>query len=139
MYGVDKAKISDDCRYVLKTNMKNISIYDIEKQDSICTLLKEKFNEFRVDFINKKVIVIDEISIDIQSYEDDCAPEQYVWLDKNPTKFEDAKLSRDSKVLLARVNRNNAVAYDLKTGYIVKKWQNIDENVLDYAMTSDCS
>ena len=135
MYGVDKAKISDDCRYVLKTNMKNISIYDIEKQDSICTLLKEKFNEFRVDFINKKVIVIDEISIDIQSYEDDCAPEQYVWLDKNPTKFEDAKLSRDSKVLLARVNRNNAVAYDLKTGYIVKKWQNIDENWLDYAMT----
>ena len=135
LHGVDKAKISDDCRYVLKTNMKNISVYDIEKQDSICTLLKEKFKEFRVDFINKKIVVIDDISIDIQSYEDDCAPEQYVWLDKNPTKFEDVKFSRDSKVLLARVNRNNAVAYDLKSGYIVKKWQNIDENWLDYAMT----
>ena len=133
--GVEKAKISEDCRYVLKTNMKNISIYDIEKQDSICTLLKEKFKEFRVDFINKKIIVIDEISIDIQNYADDGAPEQYVWLDKNPIKFEDVKFSRDSKVLLARVNRNNAVAYDLKSGYIIKKWQNIDENWLDFSMT----
>ena len=133
--GVEKAKISEDCRYVLKTNMKNISIYDIEKQDSICTLLKEKFKEFRVDFINKKIIVIDEISIDIQNYADDGAPEQYVWLDKNPNKFEDVKFSRDSKVLLARVNRNNAVAYDLKSGYIIKKWQNIDENWLDFSMT----
>ena len=45
------------------------------------------------------------------------------------------KFSRDCKVLLARINRNNAIAYDLKTGYIVKKWQNIDENWLDYSMT----
>ena len=133
--GVDKAKISDDCRYVLKTNMKNLSIYDMEKDDSICTILKDKFKEFRIDFNNKKLVVIDDICIDIQNYEDEGSPEKYVWLDKNPTKFEDVKFSRDSKVLLARVDRNNAIAYDLKTGYVVKKWQNIDENWLDYAMT----
>ena len=133
--GVDKAKISEDCKYVLKTNMKNISIYDIDKDESICTLLKDKFKEFRVDFKLKKVVVIDDISINIQQYDDDGAPEKYVWLDKNPKKFEDVKFSRDSKVLLARINRNKAIAYDLLTGYVVKKWQNVDENWLDYAMT----
>ena len=40
----------------------------------------------------------------------------FVWLDKNPKKFVDVKFS----VLLSRINRNNAVVYDLKTGYIVK-------------------
>ena len=134
-FPVEKAKISDDCKYVFKTNMQNISIFDIQKQDSICTLLKEKFKDCRVDFSLKKVVVIDDISIDIQQIDDDGAPEKYVWLDKNPKKFEDIKFSRDCKVLLARTNRNNAVVYDLKTGYIVKKWQNIDENWLDYAMT----
>ena len=85
---------------------------------------------------NKNVIVPTfPVGVDIQNYEDDGAPEQYVWLDKNPTKFESVKFSRDSKVLLARINRNNAVAYDLKSGYIIKKWQNIDENWLNYAMT----
>ena len=134
-FPVVKAKISDDCKYVFKTNMQNISIFDIGKQDSICTLLKEKFKDCRVDFNLKKVVVIDDISIDIQQIDDDGAPEKYVWLDKNPKKFEDIKFSRDCKVLLARINRNNAIVYDLKTGYIVKKWQNIDENWLDYAMT----
>ena len=134
-FDVDKAKISDDCKFVLKTNMKNISVYDIEKKDSICTILKEKFKQINVDFKLKKVIIVDDISIDIQNYDDDGATERFVWLDKNPKKFVDVKFSRDCKVLLARINRNNAVVYDLKTGYIVKKWQNIDENWLDYAMT----
>ena len=133
--GVEKAKISEDCKYILKTNMKNISIYDLEKKESICTILKDKFKDFRIDFELKKLIVIDDISINIQNIEDDSSPKKYVWLDKNPTKFEEVKFSRDFKVLLARVNRNNAVAYDLNSGYIVKKWQNIDENWLDFAMT----
>ena len=133
--GVEKAKISEDCKYVLKTNMKNMSIYDLEKKESICTILKDKFKDFRIDFTLKKIIAIDDISINIQNIDDDASPEKYVWLDKNPTKFEEVKFSRDFKVLLARVNRNNAVAYDLNTGYIIKKWQNIDENWLDIAMT----
>ena len=133
--GVEKATISEDCKYVLKTNMKNISIYDIEKKYSICTLLEEKFKEFRVFFNLKKVLLIDDISIQIQNFEDDSTSKKYVWLDKNPTKFEDVKFSRDFKVLLARINRNNVIAYDLKTGYILKKWKNVDENWFDYAMT----
>ena len=134
-FDVEQAKISDDCKFVLKTNMKNISVFDLEKEKIVCTILKEKFNEISVDFTNKKIVVIDDICIDIQKYDDDGAPEKYVWLDKNPTKFEAVKFSRDFKVLLARVNRNNAIVYDLKTGYVVKKWQNIDENWLDFAMT----
>jgi WD40 repeat protein len=46
------------------------------------------------------------------------------------------KFSRDFKVLLARIDRNNVVAYDLNTGLILKKWHNFDENWIDVAMTS---
>ena len=112
-----------------------MSIFDIEKEKTICTILTDKFKQFRIDFNNKKIVLIDDICISIKNYEDEGATEKCVWLDKNPKKFEDVKFSRDFKVLLARVNRNNAVAYDLKTGYVIKKWQNIDENWLDYAMT----
>ena len=134
-FDVINARVSDDCKLLFKTNMQNISIFDIEKEKTICTILTDKFKQFRIDFNNKKLVLIDDICISIKNYEDEGSTEKCVWLDKNPKKFEDVKFSRDFKVLLARVNRNNAVAYDLKTGYIIKKWQNIDENWLDYAMT----
>ena len=134
-FDVINARVSDDCKLLFKTNMQNISIFDIEKEKTICTILTDKFKQFRIDFNNKKIVLIDDICISIKNYEDEGATEKCVWLDKNPKKFEDVKFSRDFKVLLARVNRNNAVAYDLKTGYVIKKWQNIDENWLDYAMT----
>jgi len=132
---VDKATISDDCKFVVKTNMKHLSIHDLEKQNILSTFLKEKFKVYKIDFKIKRLIVIDEMCINILDYQDEEAPEKYVWLNKNPTKFEDVRFSRDCKILLARVNRNNAIAYDLKTGYILKKWQNIDENWIDFAIT----
>ena len=134
--GVEKAIISDDSKLVVKTNMRNISIYDIEKQETIATILKEKFKEIRIDFPNKKLMVVDNISINIQDYKNEDAPEKYVWLNKNPTNFVDTKFSNDFSVLLARVDRNNAVAYSCETGKIIKKWQNIDDNWLDFAITS---
>lgn len=134
-FDVINARVSDDCKILFKTNMQNISLFDIEKEKTICTILTDKFKQFRIDFNNKKIVLIDDICISIKNYEDEGSTEKCVWLDKNPKKFEDVKFSRDFKVLLARVNRNNAVAYDLKTGYVIKKWQNIDENWLDYAMT----
>ena len=132
---VEKATISDDCKYVMKTNMNHVSIHDLEKQVIMSTFLQEKFKEYRIDFNIKRLIIIDDISIRILDYQDEGAPEKYVWLNKNPTKLEDVRFSRDCKILLARVNRNNAIAYDLKTGFILKKWQNIDENWIDFAIT----
>ena len=134
--GVERATISDDCKYLMKTNMKNISIFDLEKEKSILTILKENFKEYRIDFETKKLVVIDDISINITDYEKEDSIENYVWLNKNPTKFESVKFSRDFKVLLARIDRNNVVAYDLTTGLILKKWHNFDENWIDVAMTS---
>ena len=135
-FRVEKASISEDCKYIMKTNMQNISIYDLEKQVTIYTIFKEKFKEYKIDFKTKKLIVIDDISINIQDYENEVYSEKNVWLDKNPNKFEDAKFSRDFKVLLARIDRNNAIAYDLNSGLILKKWHNFDENWIDIAMTS---
>ena len=133
--GVDNARISDDCRYVLKTNMKNLTIYDIEKNTSIYTIIKDKFKDFQIYFKKKKLIVIDDLSINIQDYSDEGSPEKNIWLNKNPTKFEDIKFSKDFKLLFARIDRNNAVVYDLDSRSIIKKWRNIDESWMDFAMT----
>ena len=133
--GVEKATISDDCRFVVKTNMRNLTIYDIEKGDTIGTILKEKFNEFRIDFNNEKLIVIDNLCINIHDYTDGGIPEQFVWLNKNPNKFLDAKFSHDFKFLFALIDKNYVVAYDLNTGLIIKKWQNVDKKWTNFSIS----
>ena len=133
--GVEKATISDDCRFVVKTNMRNLTIYDIEKGDTIGTILKEKFNEFRIDFNNEKLIVIDSLCINIHDYTDGGIPEQFVWLNKNPNKFLDAKFSHDFKFLFALIDKNYVVAYDLNTGLIIKKWQNVDKKWTNFSIS----
>ena len=133
---VDKAVLSDDGKYIMKTNMKNLCVYDLEKGTAISTILKDKFKECEAFFNCKKMIIIDNISIIIQDIFNEKAPEKYIWLNKNPTKFEEVKFSSDFKILLARLNRNEAIAYDLKSGYIIKKWQNLDENWLTYTLTT---
>jgi len=133
--GVERATLSEDGQYIMKTNMKDLCIYDLVKGLNINTILKDKFKDYNIDFTLKKIVIIDNISITIQDFLEYNSPEKYVWLNKNPTKFEEVKFSRDLKILLARLNRNKAIAYDLKTGYILKKWENIEENWLDYCIT----
>ena len=133
--GVEKATLSGDGKYIMKTNMKDFCIYDLEKGTIINTILKDKFLDYSIDYTLKKIIVIDNLSITIQDFIEENAPEKYVWLNKNPIKFEEVKFSHDGKILLARLNRNEAVAYDSNTGYILKKWENLDENWLDYCIT----
>ena len=57
MSGTIKAVISPDCKYAIKTNMKYLNLYNLETQDTLGTMLKAPFNEYKVDFINKKIIV----------------------------------------------------------------------------------
>ena len=133
--GVEKATISDDCRFVVKTNMRNLTIYDIEKGITIGTILKEKFNEFRIDFNNEKLIVIDNICINIHDYTDGGIPEKFVWLNKNPNRFLDVKFSHDFKFLFGLADNNNVIGYDLNTGLIIKKWINIDKNWTNFSIS----
>ena len=58
MSGTIKAVISPDCKYAIKTNMKYLNLYNLETQDTLGTMLKAPFNEYKVDFINKKIITI---------------------------------------------------------------------------------
>ena len=132
---VEKVTLSDDGKYIMKTNMKNLCIYDLEKGTNIYTLLKDKFKEYKIYYDLKKLIIIDNISITIQDIIEDKCPNKFIWLNKNPSKFEDVKFSRDFKILLARTNQNEAIAYDLNTGYILKKWENLDENFIKYCIT----
>ena len=133
--GVEKAVISEDCRYVAKTNMRNLTIYDIEKGDTIGTILKEKFKEFKIDFNNEKLIVIDDICINIHDYTDGGIPEQFIWLNQNPLRFFDVKFSHDFKFLFGLTDKNNIVLYDLTTGLIIKKWKNVEKNWKNFSIS----
>ena len=134
--GVDNAIFSFDAKYIMKTNMKNLCINDLEKGKNICTILKNEFKEIKVDFILKKLITIDNISITIQDLYDEKPNEKHIWLNKNPTHFINVKFSKNYDLLLAKVNNKEIVIYDLKTGFIIKKFENCDENLIDYDMTN---
>ena len=135
-FGVERATLSFDGRYVMKTNMKNLCINDLKKGTNVLTILKENFKDYKIDFYSKKIITIDNISITIRNLFDENPQEKQVWLNKNPAKLKDIKFNKDFTILFARVDYKNAIAYDLKTGYILKKWENIEENWLDYAITN---
>lgn len=132
MSGSIKAVISPDCRYVVKTNMKYLNLYNLDSQDTIGTILKEPFNEFKIDFGNKKIITINDICINIHDYSKEKLPEKFVWLNKNPTHFVDIKFSKDFKILIGKIDNNNAVVYDCETGKIIRKFQNFEE---DYSVS----
>ena len=127
MSGIIKASISPDCRYVVKTNMKYLNLYNLEAQDTIGTILKDPFNEYKIDFGNKKIITINDICINIHDYSKEKQPEKFVWLNRNPTHFVDIKFSKDFKILIGKIDNNNTVAYDCETGKIIRKYQNFEE------------
>ena len=130
--GTIKAVISPDCKYAIKTNMKYLNLYNLETQDTLGTMLKAPFNEYKVDFINKKIITIDDICINIHDYSNQKLPEQFVWLNKNPTHFVDIKFSKDFKIMIGKIDNNNSVVYDCATGKVIRKFQNFEE---DYSVS----
>ena len=132
MSGTIKAVISPDCKYAIKTNMKYLNLYNLETQDTLGTMLKAPFNEYKVDFINKKIITIDDICINIHDYSNQKLPEQFVWLNKNPTHFVDIKFSKDFKIMIGKIDNNNSVVYDCATGKVIRKFQNFEE---DYSVS----
>ena len=135
--GVERATFNDDAKLIMKTNMRNLCINDLEKGTNICTILKAKFNDYKIDFTLKKLITIDNLSITIQDIFDEQPNEKHVWLNKNPTKFIEVQFSRNFDYLLARISNTEIVLYDLKSGYIIKKFETFDENWLDYKMTNN--
>ena len=134
MSGTIRAALSPDCKYAIKTNMKYLNLYHLETQDTLGTMLKDPFNEFKVDFANKKVITIDDICINIHDFSNQKLPEQFVWLNKNPTHFVDIKFSKDFKILIGKIDNNNSVAYNCETGRIIRKFQNFEE---DYSISCE--
>jgi hypothetical protein len=134
MSGIIKASISPDCRYAVKTNMKYLNLYNLEAQDTIGTILKDPFNEFKIDFGNKKIITINDICINIHDYSKEKQPEKFVWLNRNPTHFVDIKFSKDFKILIGKIDNNNTVVYDCETGKIIRKYQNFEE---DYSVSCE--
>ena len=134
MDGKIKAVISPDCRYVVKTNMKYLNLYNLETQETIGTVLKDPFNEFKLDFENKKIITINDICINIHDYSKEKLPEKFVWLNKNPTHFIDIKFSKDFKILIGQIDNNNTVVYDCETGKVIRKFQNFEE---DYSISCE--
>ena len=114
--------ISSDCVNAISTNMIDIYYWQLG-EDKLGTLLKEKFNSLTVDFNTHKVVICDDICINIFDYSEE-RDEQFIWINRNPKGFESFYFSPDFTVLLAIVDEHNAVVYNTQTGRVIKKWKN---------------
>ena len=122
-----KGEISDDCNLFMTTDMITIKFWDFENSQknsqNIGYIHKEKFNSFSINFSQCKLLISDDICIDISDIRTDRSQQDYIWLDLNPTKFSSFSFSPDYKVLLAIIDEHSAIAYNCTNGSVIKKWK----------------
>lgn len=119
----EKAFISADCEEAMSTNNRDIYFWNFGQQ-KLGSVYKEDFYECSIFFENGKVLTVDEICINITDYSDGDKDELFIWLNKNPTKFESFNFSPEFSYLLTKINEHEAVLYNCNTGHAVKKWKN---------------
>ena len=114
--------ISEDCSICMTTDMTNFMFWDLNKRILMGNIYKEKFNSFSVNFYQSKLLVSDDICIDLTDISDSRCEQKYIWLDLNPNKFMSYVFSPDYQVLLAKINEHYAISYNCKNGNVIKKW-----------------
>ena len=129
---IKEGVISDNCNLFMTTDMETIKFWDFEhsQQNSkdIGYIYKEKFNSFSINFSQYKLLTSDDLCIDITDILDKTIPQEYIWLDLNPTEFTSFSFSPDYKVILAIIDEHLAIAYNTSEGYVIKKWKNNLDN-----------
>ena len=129
---IKEGSISHKCNLFMTTDMETIKFWDFENSQNnskdIGYIFKEKFNSFSINFEQCKLLTSDDLCIDITDIKDKSTPEEYIWLDLNPTEFGSFSFSPDYKVILAIINEHSAIAYNTSEGYVIKKWKNNLDN-----------
>ena len=127
---VSKVMIDDDCNSAMSTDMKTINLYKINFDNKDVSVLKEKFTSITGNLNKNLMVIVDDLCINI-SYlgdEDKEGSDQYIWLNENPSKFLYFTFSPDFHVILATLDENNAISYNTKTGRVIKKWRNMEDD-----------
>ena len=126
----EKVIIDDECISAITTDMKNIIFWNLKEKNNNYVLLKEKFESININFKNNLVATVDSLCINITDSldEDNELPEKFIWLNENPKKFLYFTFSPDFKVLLATLDENNAISYNIETGRVIKKWRNMEDD-----------
>jgi len=127
---VEKVIINDECTRAISTDMLTISFWDLINKYNDNVLFKEKFTYMDINFKKNILSVVDDLCINITDLNDTESniPEKFIWLNENPKKFLYFTFSPDSTVILATLDENNAVSYNTKTGRIIKKWRNMEDD-----------
>ena len=121
---VNNIVISDDCKLAVSTDNLNLLFWDLESKKKIGIIYKEKFHSFTINFQKEKIVTSSDICIDIFNYGDEKKPEQFIWLNLNPEKFDYFTFSPDEKVILGIIDEHNAILYNCENGRIIKKFHN---------------
>lgn len=126
---VTKVIIDENCDDVLSTDMLTINFWKLNARTNNNVLFKEKFSSININFRIQILLVVDDLCINIcNPSEESQDPEQFIWLNDNPKKFLYFTFSPDFEVLLATLDENNAIAYNTKTGRVIKKWRNLEDD-----------
>ena len=115
--------ISSDCEDAVSTNMVDIFYWKLGG-DKLGTILKEKFTSMSCNFEKNKIVIVDDICVNIFDYSTEDQDEKFIWLNENPTSFETFVFCPTFTVLLAIIDEHNAILYDTQTGKAIKKWRN---------------
>ena len=129
---IRKVLIDSNCESAMSTDNLTINLNKLNA-DIDYSVNKEKFIDIDVNFDKNLIVTVDELCInltyfDFREEERKEENERFIWLNENPTKFLYFTFSPDFKVILATLDENNAISYDTKTGRIIKKWRNMEDD-----------
>ena len=70
--------MSEDCTICMTTDMRNVEFWDLKNKKLMGNIIKEKFDSFSVNFSQSKLLVSDDICIDLTDISDNRAEQKYI-------------------------------------------------------------
>ncbi len=127
---ISKVLIDENCETAMSTDFLTINIYKLNVDNQDNSIFKEKFSDITINLHKSLLVVVDELCINITyiGEEEKEEVERFIWLNENPTKFLYFTFSPDFHVILATLDENNAISYNTKTGRVIKKWKNMEDD-----------
>ena len=126
----NRVVIDENCETAMSTDMLTINIYKLNADNQDNSINKEKFTDITVNLQKGLLVVVDDLCVNITYFGDEEKEEmeRFIWLNENPTKFLYFSFSPDFHVILATLDENNAISYNTKTGRVIKKWRNMEDD-----------
>ena len=127
---ITKVIFDQNCESAMATDMQTINLYKLKVDNADNFIHKEKFNDICINFNKLLLVTVDELCVNITYCGDEEKEEiqKFIWLNENPSKFLYFTFSPDFHVILATLDENNAISYNARTGRVIKKWRNMEDD-----------